>query len=123
MSQQAFITDENGNITHLEGENGVFYMTEEEKKRREARKEAWIDANRDKWFANGQEFRRTRLGMGVTLADISRLTGFSASKLGAFERGLPIGTREAVEKSYLLALRVRQADGTHALNRLVAVKP
>ncbi|MDH5297862.1 MAG: hypothetical protein OEV91_02470 [Desulfobulbaceae bacterium] len=53
MTQKSAITDEDGSITHLEGENGVFYMTEEEKKRREARKEAWIDANRDEWFANG----------------------------------------------------------------------
>lgn len=92
----------------------------EHRKQRERLRAEFIEENSSAWFENGQKYRKARLGMGITLQEVSVLTGFSAGKLGSFERGNPVGTRQAVERSYRLALRVKQADGAQALNRLLS---
>lgn len=71
---------------------------------REEMRQIWIETNQEAWVNEGAKFRAMRTEAGVTLAEMSTLTGFSACKLGNFERGEPVGTRLVLTKIYRLAL-------------------
>lgn len=71
---------------------------------REELRQIWIETMTPEWKEEGAKFRAIRKEAGVTLAEMSTLTGFSACKLGGFERGKPVGTRLVLTKVYLLAL-------------------
>lgn len=106
MTQPAVLTDKDGNITHQEGERGFYYLTQEEKDRRRAQRVAWVAAQHPAWQAQGQYYRGMRVAAGLTLAEMSQLTGFSACKMGSFELGKPVGTREVLQKVYGLVLHI-----------------
>lgn len=71
---------------------------------REELRQIWVDTMTPEWTKEGAKFRAMRKKAGVTLAEMSMLTGFSACKLGGFERGKPVGTRLVLTKIYRLAL-------------------
>lgn len=71
---------------------------------REEKRRIWIETSQEAWTKEGAKFRAMRKDAGVTLAEMSTLTGFSACKLGSFERGKPVGTRLVLTKIYRLAL-------------------
>lgn len=71
---------------------------------REELRQIWIEANQEAWAKEGAKFRAMRTEAGVTLAEMSILTGFSASKLGGFELGKPVGTRLVLTRIYPMAL-------------------
>ncbi|MBV5330398.1 MAG: hypothetical protein JZU65_22660 [Chlorobium sp.] len=66
----------------------------------------FIKENSKAWRKNGKKHREMRLAFRLTLREMSDLTGFSSSKLGAFEFWNPIQNRAVVEKSYALVFQI-----------------
>lgn len=76
-------------------------------KAREDSRIEFIKENTAKWQAEGAEHKAKRIACVMTLADLSRMTGFSSSKLRNFENGEPVNHRRAVEQSYKMACLIR----------------
>lgn len=73
-------------------------------------KDEFIKENTPEWIETGVYCRRLRIAYGLTLAKLSRMTGFSSTKLGCFESGKPILNRQVVERSYDMAFQIIKAE-------------
>lgn len=56
------------------------------------------------WKANGQQLKRKREALGVSIAELSRMLETSPSRISNLEHGKPVMMSKHLEKAYLLAL-------------------
>ncbi len=73
-------------------------------------KEAFIKENTSEWIKTGAKYKRLRMAYGLTMTKLSRMTGFSATKLGCFENGRPILNRRVVQRSYIMVLQIIKTE-------------
>jgi len=70
----------------------------------------WQMAASLKWAELGSEMREQRVTLGCSLAEMARLTGFSASTLSRFEHGRSVGRANVIESSYRLVFALRKQE-------------
>lgn len=73
-------------------------------------KEQFIKKTTPEWVKTGAKYKRLRRAHGLTLTKLSRMTGFSSTKLGRFESGKPILNRQVIERSCDMAFQIIKAE-------------
>jgi transcriptional regulator with XRE-family HTH domain len=68
--------------------------------------EEWVVAKEHDWMEVGIKYREERNRRGLSLAEVARQTGISASTLRRFELGMPIQRAKAISLSYGLLFRL-----------------
>lgn len=77
---------------------------------REENRARFIGENCAEWQKEGSVYRQLREAYGLTLRQMSGLTGYSHSKLVGFELGRPVGTRKALCCAYALVSKAMKLE-------------
>lgn len=67
-------------------------------------KACFIQQNQQKWQIEGGGLRLTREKLGISRAEVARMTSFSTATLAKFKNGEPIMNRKYLISSYRMVL-------------------
>ncbi|HLR02831.1 MAG TPA: hypothetical protein VK111_08845 [Virgibacillus sp.] len=72
---------------------------------RQMRKENYIRKNYLKWNEEGKTFRDRRMELGLSLRDVGKILGTSATRIRRFEIGDPVSQARHLKASYELLFK------------------
>lgn len=73
-------------------------------------RDEYVAAKKTDWAEIGADLKEQRLQYGLTLTEMARETGFSASTLSNFEKGRPVQRANVIESSYRLLFRLKSTE-------------